>query len=137
MMYKPPTIVMIHDSQNTEVMLRVEGKYPTLFEIWEKELKIINVDGDANQTIPRKKCNLYLVFYRRSRIVSGVDDTPTRRRLRQSKSSCFRLFCIDLPGELSSEKDVGMGHCQYIDFCFIPTLFAYFLACHPYIFLHF
>ena len=66
MMYKPPTFVMIHDSQNTEVMLRVEGKYPTLFEIWEKELKLINVNEDANHTIPRKKCNLYLVFYHRA-----------------------------------------------------------------------
>ena len=39
--------------------------------------------------------------------------------------------------KLQCEKDVGMGHCLYVDLCFhaiIPTLFVYFLACHPYIF---
>ena len=45
---------------------------------------------------------------------------------------------ISLVPEPTWEKDLGMGLCQYVDLClraFIPTLFAYLLARHPYIFV--
>ena len=44
------------------------------------------------------------------------------------------LYCLTV----QCEKDVEMGLCLYVGLCFsgvILTLFAYFLTCHPYIFL--
>ena len=49
------------------------------------------------------------------------------------------LFVLLLARYASAKKMLGWALYLYLRFCIIPTLFAFFLACHPYcnVFLHF
>ena len=70
----------------------------------------------------------------------GMDDSIKAKDNTKAMPHPYIFFTLQFNRQYNALKDVGMGHCLYVVLCFnaiIPTLFAYFLACHPYTFLHF
>ena len=51
------------------------------------------------------------------------------------KALSLHLFTLQLQTNVKTMQ--GCGFLIYLHYYIIPTLFAYYLACHPYTFLHF